>query len=165
MNGVYERLIGLAERVLKGSSSSDPRDQLAKLRIAAESDHWNYRNAKLTREVAEIAVTEYTEGIFVQDLATVEGEIKLAQSAANRARDTIDFAKDRLARIAARSDKSVTDLNLEYTYSDRVLAAELEVPERLAALEQAETKKKLLVEYTKPKTLKHLQSEVEKARR
>ncbi len=83
MNGVYERLIGLAERVSKGSTSTQDRDQFVNLRIKEESAKAEYQNAKLTREIAEIAVIEYTEGIFVQDLATVEGELKLA---INRAR-------------------------------------------------------------------------------
>ena len=38
------------------------------------------------------------------------------------------------------------------------------MPRRKAALELAEAKKKTLVEYTKPRRLKQLQSEVEKAR-
>ena len=161
---MYDRLIGLAERALKESSSSEPRNQLTKLRIEVASADAAYQNAKLTREVAEIAVTEYTEGIFVQDLAKVEGEIKFARGALSRARDMVEFAKDRLARITARSDKSVTDLNLEYVYSDRVVAAERDETRKLAVLELAEAKKKVLVEYTKTKTVKQLQSEVEKAR-
>ena len=37
-------------------------------------------NARLTREVAEIAVIEYNEGIFLQDLTDVEGENKVAEA-------------------------------------------------------------------------------------
>jgi phage I-like protein len=40
----------------------------------------NCVNAKLSREVAEIAFVEYTEGIYKQDLQTVENEIALAKS-------------------------------------------------------------------------------------
>ena len=39
-----------------------------------------YENAKLTREVAEIAVVEYTEGIYKADLQTIDNEIGLAKS-------------------------------------------------------------------------------------
>ena len=53
----------------------------------------NHENAKLTREVAEIAVVEYVEGIFKQDLATVEGEIKLAESDLSRSEDRLDWAR------------------------------------------------------------------------
>ena len=40
--------------------------------IVALKAEANYRNARLAREVAEIAVIEYEEGIFKQDLATVK---------------------------------------------------------------------------------------------
>src|SRR5262249_421413 len=51
-----------------------------------------YMNARLTREVAEIAVKEYKEGIFQQELATVEGEIALAKSDMKRAEDELEWA-------------------------------------------------------------------------
>ena len=164
MNVVFERLIGLAERALAEAPSSKLRDQLIKMRIDVEASKAAYQNAKLLCEVAEIAVIEYKEGIFVQDLVTVEGEIKLAESNRFRTRDVIDFAKDRLARISARSDKTAMDLNIEYNYSDKVVAAERDASKSQAALERLEAKKKLLVEYTKPRRLKELQSEVEKLR-
>ena len=61
--------------------------------ITTKSAKANYANATLTREVAEIAVVEYKEGIFKQDLATVEGEIKLAESDLSRAEDRVDWAQ------------------------------------------------------------------------
>ena len=45
----------------------------------------NCVNAKLSREVAEIAFVEYTEGIYKQDLQTVDNEIALAKSDLERA--------------------------------------------------------------------------------
>ena len=36
--------------------------------MTTKSAEANYQNAKLTREVAQIAVIEYTEGIFVQGI-------------------------------------------------------------------------------------------------
>ena len=43
-------------------------DQLVNQKITTKSAEANHENAKLTREVAEIAVVEYEEGIFKQDL-------------------------------------------------------------------------------------------------
>ncbi len=164
LNDVYERLIGLAERALKEPPSSELRSQLMKIRRLEESSIANHRNAKLTREIAEIAEIEYKEGIYVQDLATIEGEIHQASSDRSRKQDMVEFAKDRLARISASSDKTAVDLDIEYSYSDKVVSAEREASRSLAALEKAEAKKKLLVEYARPRRLKQLQSEVEKAR-
>ena len=39
-----------------------------------------FQNARLTGEVAEIAVKEYEEGIYPQDLQTIQGEIKTAEA-------------------------------------------------------------------------------------
>ena len=81
-------------------------------KITVKSAEANFENAKLTREVAEIAVVEYEEGIFKQDQATIEGEIKLAESELARARDSIEFAKDQLAKIKQASRGTAEDLSL-----------------------------------------------------
>lgn len=66
-------------------------DSLTNQQITTKSADANYKNAILTREVAEIAVTEYVEGIYKQELATVEGEIKLAESELSRSEDRVDW--------------------------------------------------------------------------
>ena len=48
-----------------------------------------YENAKLTREVSEIAVKYYEEGIYLQDLATAEGAVRLAESDIKRSMNEI----------------------------------------------------------------------------
>ena len=72
-------------RVTKGQlvcelDSAALNDQLINQKITTKSAKANFQNATLTREVAEIGVVEYEEGIYKQDLATVKGEIKLAES-------------------------------------------------------------------------------------
>src|SRR5271165_6305869 len=57
--------------------SASLKDQLTNQQIATQSAEASYQNAKLTREVAEIAVREYEEGLYKQDLATSLGEISL----------------------------------------------------------------------------------------
>jgi hypothetical protein len=47
---------------------------LAEQRITTKAAEANFQNARLTREVAEIAVTEYSEGIYKQDVQTIRGE-------------------------------------------------------------------------------------------
>ena len=164
LNGVYVRLIGLTERALKVSRSSQLLDQLANLRVATESAKANYQNAKLTRQVAEIAITEYTEGIFKQDLATLDGGIRLARSDLQRGQDVLEFGKAQLARSKEHEAKSVSDLHRLYQLVHAVAESEQENRNRANRLQQLETKKKLLVDYTKPKRLKELEIAVEKAR-
>jgi hypothetical protein len=96
---------------------------------ALQSAAVDYENAKLTREVSEIAIVEYSEGIFKQDRDTLKGELALAESDFERARGS--SASNEKAKL--RVDRA---------------------KDRLTTLEK----------YTKPKTLKELQSEVEKAR-
>ena len=141
-------------RVKKGElvcelDSAALQDKLINQKITTKSAEANFENAKLTREVAEIAVIEYEEGIFKQDLETVEGEIKLAESDLTRAEDRLDWA-DRMFEKG-------------YVSKAPKIADELTLEKAKFALEQAQSKKKVLEKYTKDKTIKELQSEVEKA--
>jgi HlyD family secretion protein len=126
------------------------KDQLTNQQIATKSAAASYENAKLTREVAEIAVKEYVEGIYLQDLQTVEGEIKLAESDLSRSEDRVDWARRMF-------DKGYVSLASK-------VSEELSLKKARFALEQAQQKKRVLVDFTKEKTIKELKSEVEKAR-
>ena len=95
-------------------------------------------------------MVEYVEGIFKQDLATVEGEIKLAESDLSRSEDRLDWARACTTRAMSRRRPAVSE--------------ELTLKKARFALEQAESKKKVLVDYTKGEDDQGAQSEVEKAR-
>jgi HlyD family secretion protein len=126
------------------------RDSLTNQQIATKSAAASYENAKLTREVAEIAVKEYVEGIYLQDLQTVEGEIKLAESDLSRSEDRVDWAR----RMYEKGYVSLASK----------VSEELSLKKARFALEQAQQKRRVLVDFTRAKTIKELQSEVEKAR-
>src|SRR3954447_13910671 len=90
-------ILAEGSRVKKGDlvcelDSASLKDQFTNQKIATQGAEASYQNAKLTREVAEIAVTEYVEGIYKQDKATILGEIKLAESELTRASDRVDWA-------------------------------------------------------------------------
>ena len=124
-------------RVKKGEivcelDSAALNDQLVNQKITTKSAEANYENAKLTREVAEIAVVEYDEGIYKQDLATVEGEIKLAESDLSRSEDRLDWAQ----RMFEKG----------YVSMATKVSEELTLKKARFALEQAQSKKKVLVE-------------------
>jgi hypothetical protein len=59
-------------------------------------------NAKLEREVAEIALKEYTEGAAVTERVVSEGELQLAMAGVEQARRNTAEARERLARIRPR---------------------------------------------------------------
>jgi RNA polymerase sigma factor (sigma-70 family) len=126
------------------------KDQLANQQTRTRAAEANYRNAISTLEVAEIAVKEYTEGIFKQDMQTVLGELKLAASDLNRVIDRVEWA-------SRMRDKG-------YVTQEQVTNEDLALQKAVFAIEQAMSKRKVLEKYTKEKTTKELKSEVEKAR-
>ncbi len=85
-----------------------------------------------------------------RSLATIDGEIKLAEADLKRAQDRHEWA-DRMF------DKG-------YVSTATKVSEEMNFRKALFALEQAQAKKDVLVRYTKFKTIKELQKEVKKAR-
>ena len=117
--------------------------------LATRKAKVSYEIAKLTRVLANLAIEEYEEVDYPQDLATVEGEIKLAESDLIR-------AEDRLAWAKRMSDK-------KYFPHARDVSEELNVKKARFSLDEFRSKRRVLVYYTKTKTIKKLRSEVEKA--
>jgi RND family efflux transporter MFP subunit len=145
------------------------RGQLTNQMIASQSADAAFQNAVLTREVAEIALKEYEEGIYLQDRSAVLGEIKLAEETLRRDQGRLDrsrLARQKLGALLARREGATTsaDILAELDVEDRTDAAELASTRGKFALEAVQSKLNLLENYTKPKTIKVLRSEVEKAR-
>jgi len=162
---LHDRMIDLANQLI--GSPDVPEDlegQRAIQQIKIESAKANLQNAQLKREVAQIAVNEYEQGIFVQEKAIAEEELKLARSDLEKARQQIQQAKDRLVQIKQGSKGSTADIANEFRFSDQVVIAQLGEKRAGFAIEQAESKLKVLLEFTKDQRVKELRSEVEKAR-
>ena len=121
------------------------KDQLINQQITVSSARANYENARLARESAEIAVVEYQEGIFRIEIQETAGNIKIAEA--------------ELALAEAELEAAAADRGGEKLKKQR---AELSVFRARFALEKAQSRKKLLVDYTKGKMVKTLRSEVEK---
>jgi hypothetical protein len=117
--------------------------------IAIRAAQAAYDNARLTREVAEIAVVEYKEGIFKQEWEAAQGEIALSKSDLERAKDELEWAK----RIERKGYAFLITKSPQLAYERAKFA-----------LDQAVTKRNVLENYTKDKTIKELESEVASAR-
>jgi HlyD family secretion protein len=142
-------------RVAKGQlvcllDTDRARESLEDQRITTRQAEANYMQARLTREVAEVAVKEYEIGTFKQQLETINGDIALAQADLSRAQDRFEWAK----KMAEK----------KYVSPAQLVSDELSLKKAKFAVEQNETKKRVLEEYTKAKTIKELRAEVEKAR-
>jgi multidrug resistance efflux pump len=130
--------------------ASSMKATLANQEVATKEAEAAYRNARLPREAAETAVIEYVEGIFKQEREALVNRIALAES-------ELKQAEGRLATSKRKVEKGQIP-------RDRVVSDELVVQRIKFALEQSQRKKQTLEKYTKDKTVKKLQSEVEKAR-
>ena len=120
-----------------------------------------YQNARRAREIAEIAVTEYIEGIYKQESETIKGEIALAESARKRAEGRLERTRNALERLKAvmvklktRSAETPADIVAELDVADRLDAAEEALAREIMALEQAQTRKKVLQMFTRDRTVK-----------
>ena len=118
------------------------KDSLNNQKITTEQNKASYNQAKLTREVAETAVVEYEKGVFLQDLDTIRGEIALAESDSLRAVDRLEWSRKMF-------DKG-------YVSKSQVMGDESNLQRAKFNFEQAQTKLKVLQDYTKEKTLKEL---------
>jgi HlyD family secretion protein len=99
--------------------------QRTRLTIALQSAAADYENAKLTYVVAEIAVVEYTDGIFKQDRDSLKDELALAESDLQRARNSPASAEQAKLRVE-RAKQRLTTLE-EYTKSKTVKELQSEV--------------------------------------
>jgi hypothetical protein len=122
----------------------------AQLQAMIASAQANYLNAQLTRQAAEIAVVEYTEGILKADLETLDGEIALAKTDLMRAQERLAAAKRRHEQDKA-SESSLAE-------------SEKDARRAKLRLQHAEEKKTNLVTETKERTLKDLNDEVKAAK-
>ena len=131
-------------------ATAEPRARLRAHQLATRKAKASYEIAKLTRELAGIAVEEYEEVNYPRDLATVGAEIKLAESDLAHSEDRLQWAKRMFEK--------------KYVTQAQKVSEERNRQKAQFALEQAQSWRRVLVDYTKSKTIKELRSAVEKAR-
>jgi hypothetical protein len=109
-----------------------------------------YQDRKVQREIAEIAIREYAEGVYVQDRQTILGEIKLAESDLVRLQDRLDMTN----RAFEKGNLSKAQLLSEQLAFERARFALQEHQSRLVVLEK----------YDRERVLKKLSANIDKAR-
>jgi hypothetical protein len=118
--------------------------------IVARKAEAAYQTARLEREIAEIRVLEYQEAGLPQDVAAADVEVALAESDLSRATDRLAWANRMFAKGFVGQAQRVSE--------------ELSLKKAQFTLAQARTKKLVVAKLTNDRTIKDLQSEVEKAR-
>ncbi len=140
------------------------RDQLTNQRIATQGAEAAYQNAKLAREIAQLAVKEYQEGSYPLDKVAILGEIKLAESGVQKASAELERTR--------RSRQRLNDMHSrkEATAGSSDVLAELDVENRLESIEQTRMREQLSLEkaqgqlnlldkYTKDRMMRELTGE------
>lgn len=130
--------------------SASLRDTLTSQQITTRRAEADYFNALKTREVAEIAVTEYESGTFPQDLKSAEGDLKLALSELERAKERKEYS-DRM-------------LQIQYISASQAIADRMAMERAEIQVDNAQRRINVLKEYTRKKQLIELQANVEKAK-
>ncbi len=126
------------------------KDSLLNQKITTKSAKAAWNNATLTREVAEIAVVEYIEGIYKQDLATVRG-----RDQAGRVRPVPGRGPPRLGAADVQE-------GVRLAGGEELRRADAQ-EEPGSPWSRPRARRTFWSEYTKGKTIKELKSEVEKA--
>jgi multidrug resistance efflux pump len=126
------------------------KDRLAIQETVMQGAISEANGARIARELAAMAVTEYKEGTLAQQISASEGEIKTAESELVRAEDCTDWTR----RMFEKG----------YVSLAQKVSEELALKKARFVLEQAQSKRYLLVNYAKGRTIKALLGEVESAR-
>lgn len=142
-------------RVEKGEmicelDASELQGRLASAELAVRGTEAEVRGAALAREVAAMAVNEYKDGRFVDELQAAEANIRVAEINLAHAEDTVDWTRRMF-------DKG-------YVSHATKVAEELALKKARFALEEGQTQRKVLIDHTRSKTIKALLGAVETAR-
>jgi RNA polymerase sigma factor (sigma-70 family) len=144
------KMVPLGAAVKKGDTvyvldSAPLQDRLVNQRIVVKAAEAAYLNAKLSREMAEIAVRAYRDGDYVEQFQEAEGNIHIANGELALAQEELKLAKNTGSSPVG------------------IKRAELAVRRAELGLEKAQSRKQLLHQYTGPKKIKELEYSHKKA--
>jgi hypothetical protein len=154
------------------------RRRLMDQKMAMSRAEVDYQGADFAVKIAEVEATQYEQGTFKHELETIEYNVTIASAELKSAEDRFegskihfDEAKALLARIEPLPKTSPMDMMAEYLAKEardsadsRIMAAKFGLDKAKFVLEQANTSKEVLVNFTKMKRTNELRAEVEKAR-
>jgi HlyD family secretion protein len=142
------------------------KDQFVNQKITVKAAEANFENAKLAREVAELAVVEYSDGIVKSEMTILKDAVTAAESAIQKADARLE--RTRLARkrvqdwMAAKGAASApTDIVAELDIADRLESAELTLLRERMTRDQAKNKQDVLEKITLPRTRGQLKNDVD----
>jgi multidrug resistance efflux pump len=129
---------------------ADLRGRLANQELVVSGAEAEVHGTRIAREVAVLALREYKEGAYQQELANTDGDIRLSESKLSSAEDHVEWARRMFEKGYASHGEKVT--------------GELALKRARLALEEAQSRKQVLINFTKEKNLKALTGAIESAR-
>ncbi len=135
--------------ILVRLDSSGLEQDLVEQQIKCNAQEAKMITSRNNYEAAQIAKREYIEGTFYQEQQQIQSEIFIAEENLRRAEEYLAYSM----RLSARG--YVTPQQLE---GDRFAVKKAETE-----LKTGKTKLRVLQEYTKPKTIKQLDSDIKSA--
>jgi HlyD family secretion protein len=126
------------------------RDRVTSQEFVVSGAQAEVQGTRIAREVAFLALREYKDGAFRQQLASTEGQIKLTESKLSSAEDHVDWSR----RMFVKGYVSLAEK----------VSGELALKHARFALEEAQSQKVSLVDFSKEKTIKTLTGAIELAR-
>jgi len=129
--------------------SSDYEELVRTQQMNVDRAAADYRQAELVLDVARTAVTEYRDGLMLQNLKTMEGQIALSASDYERALDRLSWSR----RMAAKG----------YLPKTQVTSEEFLTSQMALNLTKSRTKLQLFKKFSAPIYLRILESDVKAA--
>jgi HlyD family secretion protein len=129
---------------------ADLRIRLARQETIVHAAQSESQACRIAHEAALLALREFKEGTYKQQLASAEGQIKLAESKLSQAEDRVEWA----VRMSKKGYASI----------DERISEELALKHARFALEEAQLQRVILVQFSRDKTIKSLTGAIESAR-
>jgi HlyD family secretion protein len=143
------------------------RDTLTNQKITAQQAEANYKQALLTREVAEYAIKEYREGLYKQDQQILKAEVARAQADIERARARLDRARRALEKLEEQGGpgaaKTPADVVAELLIGEILDDARRDNDREIVSPEQARSRRQA-EKLARAKMVRDLEADIEKAR-
>lgn len=137
----------------------------AQEKVVQQSDA-AYVAAVRARKLAELALREYVEGTFVQQLAMIEDEIRRADASLARAHARVERIRETVANARGRQPQGAApgELFAELDLADRLDAAQEAMELSKSAVRAAKFKRKTFTDFTSEKRKLALQSVIDDER-
>ncbi len=145
------------------------RDTLLNQRITTQQAEAAYKQSKLVREVAEFAVQEYVDGVLPQERARLKDRVAIAERGLKDGEARLERTRAARKKLDAmfattKGPSTPSDVVADVTLDALLTEAERSIADHKRNIEMALKDQEILEKFTREKTTRQLNSDVELAR-